>query len=47
MKAGGTHQLLVNTKDINLLVKNIYAVKKNTKVLFYVRKRVGLDVNAE
>jgi hypothetical protein len=47
LKFNGTHQLLANADDVNLLVDNIDTIKKNTETLIDARKEVGLEVNAE
>jgi hypothetical protein len=47
MKLNGTHQLLVNADDVNLLGDNIGTIKKNTETVIAVSKEAGLEVNAE
>jgi hypothetical protein len=46
-KLNGTHQLLVNIDDVNLLGDNIYVIKKNNQTLIDASKEDGLEVNAE
>jgi hypothetical protein len=45
LKLTGTHQLLVNADDVNLLGDNIDNIKKNTGTLFDTSKEVSLEVN--
>jgi hypothetical protein len=45
LKLNGTHQLLVYADDVNLLVHNIDAIKKNMEI--DASKEVGLEINAE
>jgi hypothetical protein len=47
LKLNGTHLLLVNAGDVNLLRDNIDTIKKNTKTLIDVSKEVGLEINVE
>jgi hypothetical protein len=47
LKLNGTHQLLVYADDVNLLVDNIDAIKKNMETLIDASKEVGLEVNTE
>jgi hypothetical protein len=42
----GTHQLLVNADDVNLLEDNIDTVKKHTETLIDASKEVGLEETA-
>jgi hypothetical protein len=46
LKLNGTHQLLINADDVNLLDDNIDTIKKNTETLIDASKEVGLEVNA-
>jgi hypothetical protein len=39
LNLNGSHQLLVNADDVNILGDNVYIVKR---ILIYVRKEVGL-----
>jgi hypothetical protein len=42
LKLNGTHQLLVNADDVNLLGRSIFTIKKNTEALVVAIKEVGL-----
>jgi hypothetical protein len=47
LKLHGTHQLLVNADDVNLLGNNIDNIKKNTENLIDTCKEVVLEVDIE
>jgi hypothetical protein len=47
LKLNGTHKLLAYADDANQLRDNIDTIKKNTKTLINVSKKVGLETNAE
>jgi hypothetical protein len=47
LKLNGTHQLLADADDINILGENIDAIQKNTEALLDASKKVGLEVNSE
>jgi hypothetical protein len=47
LKLNGTHQLLAYADDVNLLGDNIDTRNKNTEILIYASKEVGLEVNIE
>jgi hypothetical protein len=46
LKLNGTHQLLANAHDVNLLRDNIDTVK-NTETLINASKKVALEINVE
>jgi hypothetical protein len=43
----GTHQLLAYAHDVNLQGDNIDTIYRNTQILIYASKEVGLEVNVE
>jgi hypothetical protein len=47
LKLNGTHQLLADADDVNLLGDNTDTVKKNTGTLIGASKEVGLEINVE
>jgi hypothetical protein len=47
LKLNGTHQLLAQADDVNLLGDNIDTIKKNTEILINGIKEVGLEINVE
>jgi hypothetical protein len=47
MKLSGTHQLLVNTDDVNIFGGSILIIKTSTDTLVVASKKNGLDVNAD
>jgi nitrous oxide reductase len=46
LKLNGTHKLLTDADDVNLLRDNIDITMKNTKGLTVARKEVNLEINA-
>ena len=42
----GTHQLLFNVEDVDILGGSVYIVKENAEALIVVSKESGLEVNA-
>jgi len=40
MKLNGMHKLLVYPKNVNLLVKNVYVIKKKREALYLLVRRV-------
>jgi len=46
LKLNGTHQLLVNANDVNILGGSIHSKKEKTESLGVVGKEIGLGVNA-
>jgi hypothetical protein len=47
LKLNGTHQLLANADNMNLLGDNIDTMKKSTQNLIDTSEEVGLEVNTE
>ena len=47
LKINGTHQLLDNADDVNILGGSIHIIKKNTESLVVARKETGQEVNAD
>jgi hypothetical protein len=47
LKLNGTHQLLTNVNDVNLMGENIGTTKKNTEALLDAHKKIGLEANPE
>jgi hypothetical protein len=47
LKLSGTHQVLADTDDVNLLEDNIDSIKKNTETLIDASKEAGLEINVE
>ena len=47
MKLNGTHRLLVNADDVNILEGSVRTVKENVKALVVAIKKIGLEVNAD
>jgi hypothetical protein len=47
LKLSGTHQLLACADNVNIVVENIDALKKNTEALLDASKEIGLEVNPE
>jgi hypothetical protein len=47
LKLNGTLQLLAYVDDVNLLGDNIDTIKKNTEIVIYASKEVGLEINIE
>jgi len=42
-----THQLLVSADGVDLLGKDTDTIKKNTEVLLFISKQIGLEGNTE
>jgi hypothetical protein len=47
LKLNGTHQLLADTDDVNLLRDNINSVKENTETLTDASRKVSLEIIVE
>jgi len=47
LKLNGTHQLLVNADDVNILGGSIHTLKANKEAFIVASKETGLEVNAD
>jgi hypothetical protein len=47
LKLNGTHQLLADADDVNLLGDNTGSIKRNTETITDASKEVGLEVDVE
>jgi hypothetical protein len=47
LELDGSHQLLVNADDVNILGGSIHSIKKNAKDLVIASKEIDLEINAE
>jgi len=47
LKLNGTHQLLVEADDVNILSGRIHTIKKNVEVLVVASKEIRPEVNAD
>ena len=47
MKLHGTHQLLVDADDVNILGWSVHTIKENAEALVVVSMETGQEVNAD
>ena len=47
LKLNGTHQLLADANDVNILGGSVHMVKENAEALVVATKEIGLEVNAD
>jgi hypothetical protein len=43
LKLNGTHQLLVDADNVNIVDESIHTVRKNTEALLVTSKEIGLE----
>jgi len=46
LKLNGTHQLLVDADDVNIVGGSVHTIKENTEVLVVGGRETGLEVSA-
>jgi len=47
LKLNGTHQLLVDADDVNILGERVHTVKENAEAFIVASKETGLEVNVD
>ena len=47
MKFNGTHKVLVNADNVNMLGGSVHTVKERAETLIVTSKEIGLEVNAD
>jgi hypothetical protein len=47
LKLNGTHQLLFNADNVNILDGSVQTIKKHTETLVVASKKIGLEVHAD
>ena len=47
MKLNGTHQLLANADDVNIVGGSIHTLKENAEALVAAPREIGLEINAD
>ena len=47
LKLNGTHQLLLNADDLNILEGRVHTIKEKAEALLVASKEIGLEVNAD
>jgi len=47
LKLNGTHQLLVNADDVNIMAEGMHTIKENAEALIVDIKEIGLEVNVD
>ena len=47
LKLNGTHQLLVQADDVNILGGSVHTIKENAEALVVLSKETGLEVNGD
>jgi len=47
LKLNGTHKLLVNIYDVNILGGSVHTIKENTEAFVVASKETGLEENAD
>jgi hypothetical protein len=47
LKLNGTHQLLVNADNVNIMGRTVNTVKEKAEVLIVASKEIGLEVNVD